>query len=74
MHHSAFVQQEFSDEPANEQQTAGKPKHRLLNLGRGYSKAYRGFGRTSAFEKPMISNDKATEDHCNHQETGARMV
>jgi hypothetical protein len=29
MHHAALVQQEFSDEPANKQQTASEPKHSL---------------------------------------------
>lgn len=29
MPHAAFVQQEFTDDPANEQQTASKPKHSL---------------------------------------------
>jgi hypothetical protein len=29
MHHPALVQQKLSDDPANKQHTAGKPKHSL---------------------------------------------
>ncbi len=55
MHHAAFVQKKFGDEPANEQQTAGKPEHRFTNSMRGYSKAWRGRGRCGTRTLRVIS-------------------